>query len=148
MRASCSGVLLEFISQCDSPWISVDRNGIPNPDILRVHFLKEGRLTPRAAVRLIAASQKIFESLPNILEVTEMSDWLFFSPRFQLVSLSGFLSYLSPHAPLRVLMTSLPPDLAPATIVGDIHGQYYDLINMMRKQGIPRTRPTSLWGIT
>lgn len=74
--------------------------GVPNPEMLKIHFLKEGRITIGAAKRLVNTIREESAKLPNILE--------------------------------------LP---APMVIVGDIHGQFYDLVNMMRKAGNPKEQP-------
>lgn len=74
--------------------------GLPNPDMLRIHFLKEGRITIGAVKRLVTAIREMHAKLPNILEVQ-----------------------------------------APMVVVGDIHGQFYDLVNMMRKAGNPKDQP-------
>eukprot|EP01103_Thecamoeba_quadrilineata_P015930 TRINITY_DN5179_c0_g2_i1.p1 TRINITY_DN5179_c0_g2~~TRINITY_DN5179_c0_g2_i1.p1 ORF type:complete len:636 (-),score=115.62 TRINITY_DN5179_c0_g2_i1:130-1980(-) len=71
-----------------------DWEGIPNPECLRVHFLKEGRLEFDAALSLLEKSSQVFAKEPNLLELQ-----------------------------------------APMTVIGDIHGQFFDLNNIMRLSG-------------
>lgn len=77
-----------------------DAKGVPNTELLKVHFSKEGRITLGAAKRLIAGVREISAKLPNVLNLT-----------------------------------------APMVVVGDIHGQYYDLLSMLKKAGNPKDQP-------
>lgn len=79
--------------------------GVPNAELLKVHFAKEGRITIGAAKRLISAVREISAKLPNVLQLT-----------------------------------------APMVIVGDIHGQYFDLLSMLKKSGHPKDQPHLFMG--
>lgn len=73
-----------------------DAKGIPDPDVLRDHLLREGRLEPDCAHQLITKAQEQLTKEPNLL-------------------------YLN----------------VPITVVGDIHGQFYDLVNIIEAGGDP-----------
>lgn len=66
----------------------------PNPEFLREHFLREGRLTTEQAVTILRQATDLLASETNILEVR-----------------------------------------SPVTVVGDIHGQYYDLMKVFEVGG-------------
>ena len=65
---------------------------MPNTDLLRKHFLAEGKLSKPDLVELVTNVTKVFRDEPNFLQLKE-----------------------------------------PIVIVGDIHGQFYDLIHMFEK---------------
>lgn len=47
----------------------LDKRGVPNLQLLREHFLKEGRLTLDAASDLITRASAIIKQEPNMLEL-------------------------------------------------------------------------------
>ncbi|KAI0056353.1 Metallo-dependent phosphatase [Artomyces pyxidatus] len=61
----------------------------PNPDFLRDHFLREGRLREDQALTILRQATDMLSAEPNVLKVK-----------------------------------------SPVTVVGDIHGQYYDLMKI------------------
>eukprot|EP01102_Stenamoeba_stenopodia_P013240 TRINITY_DN426_c0_g3_i1.p1 TRINITY_DN426_c0_g3~~TRINITY_DN426_c0_g3_i1.p1 ORF type:complete len:643 (-),score=185.83 TRINITY_DN426_c0_g3_i1:29-1864(-) len=75
-----------------------DVHGRPRAELIREHFLKEGRLEKAAALSLITKAASLFSKEPNMLEVE-----------------------------------------APLLIVGDIHGQFYDLIHILTEMGDPKS---------
>ena len=46
-----------------------DANGMPDLDLLRKHFLREGRLEHGTATRIIQEAAKIFKQEPNLLRL-------------------------------------------------------------------------------
>ena len=70
--------------------------GLPSYTRLLEHFVNQGRVDARCALRIIELAREIFRSEPNLVEVA-----------------------------------------APATVVGDIHGQFYDLLTVLEKGGEP-----------
>ncbi|KAI9451336.1 Metallo-dependent phosphatase [Russula earlei] len=73
-----------------------DRHGRrkPNPEFLREHFLREGRVTEDQALAILRQSTDLLMTERNVLKVT-----------------------------------------SPVTVVGDIHGQYYDLMKIFEVGG-------------
>ncbi|TFY75508.1 hypothetical protein EWM64_g8504 [Hericium alpestre] len=80
----------------EEQFFKIDQHGRrkPNPDFLRQHFLKEGRLTEEQALTIIRQTSDMLSMEPNILKVR-----------------------------------------SPVTVVGDIHGQYYDLMKIFEVGG-------------
>eukprot|EP01101_Sappina_pedata_P008677 TRINITY_DN4862_c0_g1_i1.p1 TRINITY_DN4862_c0_g1~~TRINITY_DN4862_c0_g1_i1.p1 ORF type:complete len:882 (-),score=316.27 TRINITY_DN4862_c0_g1_i1:154-2799(-) len=74
--------------------IIFDWQGIPNPDAIKYHFLREGRLERDAVVELIAKTKAAFAAEPSLLSLK-----------------------------------------APITVVGDVHGQFYDLCQIFHIAG-------------
>lgn len=73
-----------------------DKDGKPNCEAIKEHFLKEGRLRREDALRIVRSTKAVVAEEPNMLEV----------------------------AP-------------PVTICGDLHGQYYDLVQLFKVAGDP-----------
>jgi diadenosine tetraphosphatase ApaH/serine/threonine PP2A family protein phosphatase len=78
----------------DPSEIATETLSIPNHEMLKNHFLNEGKVDPLVAKVICNEVIKIFKHEKNLLALD-----------------------------------------APVTIFGDIHGQYFDLVNMMEKAG-------------
>jgi len=46
-----------------------DENGKPRPDVLKEHFLKEGRVEEEVLFRIVGLAELLFAREPNLLEV-------------------------------------------------------------------------------
>ena len=77
-----------------------DADGKPRHQVIREHFVKQGRLSHSVAMEIIARATEVLQSEPTLLDVK-----------------------------------------ASVTVVGDVHGQYYDLLKLLEVGGAPeRTR--------
>ncbi|KAI0260731.1 Metallo-dependent phosphatase [Gloeopeniophorella convolvens] len=84
-----------FLPSDEQFWL-IDQRGRrkPNPDFLREHFIREGRLTEDQALAILRQCTDMLTAEPNVLKVK-----------------------------------------SPVTVVGDIHGQYYDLMKIFEVGG-------------
>ena len=82
-------------------------NDKPNLDILKQHLILEGRLTERAALRIIETGELCTYSFVN-------------------------KSFSCPGAKILREESTLLKIEPPLTICGDIHGQFYDLMKLIR----------------
>ncbi|TFY68094.1 hypothetical protein EVG20_g3697 [Dentipellis fragilis] len=80
----------------EEQFFMLDQHGrrLPNPDFLRQHFLREGRLTEEQTLGILSQATEMLSLEANILKVR-----------------------------------------SPVTVVGDIHGQYYDLMKIFEVGG-------------
>jgi serine/threonine-protein phosphatase 2B catalytic subunit len=69
---------------------------VPNWELLRDHFVKEGKVTREDCLKIVRDCTQVFKKEPNLLSVKD-----------------------------------------PVTVVGDIHGQFYDLIKILDVGGPP-----------
>lgn len=79
-------------------------------DIIRQHFAKEGKLTLDDALAIILKARNLLAQEPNLLEL-----------RSPITGMHLANTYCANHS----------------TVVGDIHGQYYDLLKLFDITGLP-----------
>eukprot|EP01122_Echinamoeba_exundans_P011238 TRINITY_DN4402_c0_g1_i2.p1 TRINITY_DN4402_c0_g1~~TRINITY_DN4402_c0_g1_i2.p1 ORF type:complete len:797 (+),score=246.92 TRINITY_DN4402_c0_g1_i2:221-2611(+) len=69
---------------------------LPDPDLLRDHFAKEGRLTRQCVRSILMAAREVLLKEKNVVTIQ-----------------------------------------APVVVVGDIHGQYFDMLHLLQRAGKP-----------
>lgn len=78
----------------DSSLFCSGKDGTPAMRLLAKHFLREGRIEPQAARKILKDCAAILREEPNCLDIE-----------------------------------------GPCNVFGDIHGQFFDMLNLFRKAG-------------
>lgn len=94
---------------------------MPNIAFLRLHFYQEGRLTEDQVLFLLRGVTDIFRTEKNVLRVK--------APVTSEISTYNILSY-SDSLFSSALYLCIPSWI----VVGDIHGQYFDMVNFMTSE--------------
>ena len=123
----CQGRIVQNVPEPVAHLLTKDEiygsDGLPKHEVLREHLKMEGRLTPEAALAIL--TQGKFYILNHLdLEIILL-------PKF----IGKYVENLGTE-----ILTKEPNLLsvkAPITVVGDIHGQYFDLLKMFEVGGVP-----------
>lgn len=107
---------------------------IPDVDFLKAHFFEEGRLSTAQALRLVEAGRSLLAAESNLL----MLQTPITSTITNVAQCADDCTTNLTYSPLYISTTT-------PTVVGDIHGQYYDLLKMFQIAGDEPPRESFLF---
>ena len=93
-----------------------DSRGKPRVDILKAHFIAEGRVAEDVALKIIDDGAKLLRQEKTMIDVE--------------APITG---------KIRVACPSISSNARSISVCGDVHGQYFDLMKLFEVGGSPAT---------